>query len=414
MKGGNFMRVILPILILGLAVGGFFYLRATKPETTVQPPEERIWTVATVPAVPEDVEPEIKVFGQIYAGRQVELRPLVEGRVIDTGPNFVEGGVVAKDDPLITIDPFDFENLVQERKAQLDEARARLVEIEAERAAAQRLVKRDEEQVALRRRDVERRERLSKRGVTSEKAVDDAKLALSEARQRLIERQRNIAQSGSRIAQQKAVIDRLEVQVRQAERDLEQTQLLAPFDGFLADVSTEVGKRVSRSDRVARLIDANRLEVRFSLSDENFGRLLAAGHWRGRKIRAVWSAGDVVHEFSATIDRIQGEVDAAKGGVDLFARIDSAGPSTPLRPGAFVEVWFKEKRYEKLVRIPESALHANSKIFLAHNGRLKAQEIKVMARSGNHVFIRGEFDPDAEVVVTKFPEMTSGMKIRVR
>ncbi|HSR54919.1 MAG TPA: HlyD family efflux transporter periplasmic adaptor subunit, partial [Alphaproteobacteria bacterium] len=389
MKGGNFMRVILPILILGLAVGGFFYLRATKPETTVQPPEERIWTVATVPAVPEDVEPEIKVFGQIYAGRQVELRPLVEGRVIDTGPNFVEGGVVAKDDPLITIDPFDFENLVQERKAQLDEARARLVEIEAERAAAQRLVKRDEEQVALRRRDVERRERLSKRGVTSEKAVDDAKLALSEARQRLIERQRNIAQSGSRIAQQKAVIDRLEVQVRQAERDLEQTQLLAPFDGFLADVSTEVGKRVSRSDRVARLIDANRLEVRFSLSDENFGRLLAAGHWRGRKIRAVWSAGDVLHEFSATIDRIQGEVDAAKGGVDLFARIDSAGPSTPLRPGAFVEVWFKEKRYEKLVRIPESALHANSKIFLAHNGRLKAQEIKVMARSGNHVFIRG-------------------------
>lgn len=414
MRGQNVLRVALPVLVLAVAVAGFVYLRATKPETAAKPPQERIWTVATVPAVPEDVAPEIKVFGQIYAGRQVELRPLVEGRVVETGPGFVEGGVVAKGDLVIVIDPFDFENLLQERKAQRDEARAKLAEIEAERAAALRLVKRDSEQVELRRRDVERRERLAARGVSSEKALDDARLALSEARQRLIERQRNIAQSASRIAQQRAVIARLEVQVRQAARDLEQTRLVAPYDGFLTDVSTEIGKRVGRSDRVARLIDANRLEVRFSLSNENFGRLLAAGHWRGRKIRAVWTAGDVVHEFSATIDRIQGEVDAAKGGVDLFARIDGAGPATPLRPGAFVEVWFKEKRYTKLVRIPESALHPGSRIFLAHNGRLKAQEVQVLARSGNDVFIRGTFDPDAEVVVTKFPEMTSGMKIRVR
>jgi RND family efflux transporter MFP subunit len=414
MNGRMILRVGLPILILAAAALGFVYLRATKPETAAKPPSERIWTVATVAAVPEDVEPEIKTFGQIFAGRQVELRPLVEGRVIETGPAFVEGGVVEKGELLIVIDPFDYANLRDERKAQLAEARARLDEIRAERDGARKLVKRDQEQVALRRRDVKRREGLAARGVTSQKALDDSRLALSEARQRLIERQRNIAQYGARIAQQKAVIDRLEVQVRQAGRDLEQTRLVAPFQGFLADVSTEIGKRVSRSDRVARLIDGGRLEVRFPLSNENFGRLLAAGDWRGRKIRAVWTAGNVVRTFTATIDRLQGEVDAAKGGVDLFARIDGAGPDTPLRPGAFVEVWFKEKRYEKLVRIPESALHSGSTVFLAHDGRLKAQKIEVVARSGNDVFIRGTFDPDAEVVVTKFPEMAPGMKIRVR
>jgi RND family efflux transporter MFP subunit len=414
MTGEKMLRIGLPLLIVGLAVGGFLYLRASKPETAAKPPEERIWTVATVPAVPEDVEPEIKAFGQIYAGRQVELRPLVEGRVIETGPAFVEGGVVGAGELLIAIDPFDFENLLNERKAQLEEARAKLAEIEAERAAARRLVERDREQVELRRRDVERREGLAKRGVVSEKALDDARLALSEARQSLIERQRNITQAGARIAQQKAVIARLEVQVRQAARDLEQTRLLAPFEGFLTEVSTEIGKRVSRSDRVARLIDAGRLEVRFPLSNENFGRLLAVGDWRGHKIRAVWTAGDVVETFAATIDRIEGEVDAAKGGIDLFARIDGAGPATPLRPGAFVEVWFKGKRFEKLVRIPESALHPGDRIFLAQDGRLKAQKIDVLARSGNDVFIRGRFDPDAEVVVTKFPEMASGMKVRVR
>ena len=408
------LRIIAPAVVLAVAAAGFFYLRATKPLTAPEPVQERIWPVAAVTAAPRDVEPEIKVFGQIFAGRQVELRPLVEGRVVETGPAFVEGGIVATGELLVAIDPFDYENASQERRAQVDEARARLGEIQAERAGALELRVGDKEQVVLRQRDVARRRRLAARGVGSEKAFDDARLALSETRQRLIERERNIAQYGSRISQQQAVIDRLEIRLRQADRDLEQTRLVAPFEGFLVDVSTALGKRIGRSDRVARLIDARRLEVRFSLSNENLGRLLSVGEWRGRKIRAVWTAGDIVHAFSATIDRIQGEVDAAKGGVDLFARIIGAGPKTPLRPGAFIEVWFKERRYENLVRIPQTALHPGSRIFIARDGRLEERKVEVLARSGNDIYIRGAFAPGAKIVVTRFPEMIPGLKVSVR
>ncbi|MEE8141089.1 MAG: efflux RND transporter periplasmic adaptor subunit [Alphaproteobacteria bacterium] len=408
------LRIIAPAVVLAVAAAGFFSLRATKPETAPSAAQERIWPVAAVTAAPRDVEPEIKVFGQIFAGRQVELRPLVEGRVVETGPAFVEGGIVATGELLVAIDPFDYENVSQERRAQVDEARARLGEIQAERAGALKLRVRDKEQVVLRQRDVARRRRLAARGVGSEKALDDARLALSETRQRLIERERNIAQYGSRISQQQAVIDRLEVQLRQADRDLEQTRLVAPFEGFLVDVSTELGKRIGRSDRVARLIDARRLEVRFSLSNENLGRLLSVGQWRGRNIRAVWTAGNTVHAFTATIDRIQGEVDAAKGGVDLFARIIGAGPKTPLRPGAFIEVWFKERRYENLVRIPQTALHPGSRVFIASGGRLEERKVEVLARSGNDIYIRGAFAPGAKIVVTRFPEMIPGLKVSVR
>ena len=408
------LRIIAPVVVLAVAAAGFFYLRATKPETAPKPVQERVWPVATIAATPQDVEPEIKVFGQIFAGRQVELRPLVEGRVVETGPSVVEGGIVGIGELLIAIDPFDYENTRAECRAQVGEARARLGEIQAEREGALKLRVRDKEQVVLRERDVSRRQRLVARGASSEKALDDSRLALSEARQRLIERERNIAQYGSRMSQQKAVIDRLEVQLRQAQRDLEQTRLVAPFEGFLVDASIELGKRVSRSDRVARLIDARRLEVRFFLSNENFGRLLAVGHWRGRDIRAVWTAGDTMRSFTATIDRIQGEVDAAKGGVDLFARINGAAPGTPLRPGAFVEVWFKEKRYEKAVRIPETALHTGSRVFTVRDGRLHEQKVEMLARSGNDIYIRGAFAPGTKIVVTRFPEMAPGLKVQVR
>ena len=182
-------RILAPILVLGLAVGGFLYMQATKTIIAPKPVEERIWAVDTVAAVPKDVQPEIKAFGQIFAGRQVELRPLVEGRVIETGSAFVEGGVVRSGDLLIAIDPFDYENARQEREAQVDEARAKLAEIVAERAGALKLLVRDKEQVSLRQRDVTRRQGLVKGGATSQKAVDDSRLALSEARQRQIERE---------------------------------------------------------------------------------------------------------------------------------------------------------------------------------------------------------------------------------
>lgn len=408
------LRIGAPMVVLAVAVAGLYYLRATKPETAPSTAQERIWPVATVAAVPRDFAPEIKAFGQIFAGRQVELRPLVEGRVVETGPAFMEGGIVAAGELLVAIDPFDYQNASQERRAQVDEARARLGEIQADRKGALELRVRDKEQVVFRQRDVARRRRLAARGAGSEKALDDARLALSQSRQRLIERERDIARYGSRISQQKAVIDRAEVRLRQAARDLEQTRLVAPFEGFLVDVSTELGKRIGRSDRVARLIDAHRLEVRFSLSNENFGRLLAMGDWRGREIRAVWTAGDMVHNFTATIDRIQGEIDAAKGGVDLFARIVGAGPKTPLRPGAFIEVWFKDRRYQNLVRIPESALHPGSRVFVVRGGRLVQRKVEVLVRGGNHVFIRGAFAPGAEIVVTRFAEMTAGLRVVVR
>ncbi len=409
----NTLRVIGPLVVLAIAGAGFMYLRATKPGTPPKPAQERVWLVAAITASPRDVQPEIKVFGQISAGRQVELRPLVEGRVVETGPAFVEGGIIGRGALLVAIDPFDYQNLLEERRAEVAEARAKLDEIQAERTGALNLRVRDKEQVVLRQRDVARRKRLAARGAGSEKALDDSRLALSEARQRLIQRQRDIAQYGARISQQKAVIDRLQVQVRQAQRNLEQTRLVAPFEGFLVNVSTELGKRVSRTDRVAKLIDSRRLEVRFFLSDANLGRLLAVGDWRGRDIRAVWTAGDTVHEFTAIIDRIQGEVDAAKGGVELFARIKGVGPGTPLRPGAFVEAWFKERHYKKLVRIPESALHPGSRVFIARDGRLEERKVEVLARSGNHVYIRGVAS-GVKIVVTRFPEMVPGLKIEVR
>ena len=189
---------------------------------------------------------------------------------------------------LIEIDDFNYKSAVQERQAQLAETKARLEEYLSDLTSERQQLIRDNEQRVLREREVARRERLRVRGSGSVKALDDSKLALNQARQAVTSREQAIARLSARAKQQSAVVARMEVTLERARRDLREIWLRAPFDGFLIEVDGAIGKRVSTNDRVARLIDARRLEAKFQVSDEEFGRLNAAGGYKGRAAAVRW------------------------------------------------------------------------------------------------------------------------------
>ncbi|MCH7889595.1 MAG: efflux RND transporter periplasmic adaptor subunit [Proteobacteria bacterium] len=411
---GRFSKVVLPLAIIAVAALGAVYMAKTRPRVAPQPPQERAWAVAAVPASPVDVRPEMRLFGNIVAGREVELRPLVAGRVVAVGANFVEGGVVRAGELLIAIDPFDYRADVAENEARIAEARARLAEIGAELAAASDLSERDQEQVELSRRQVERRETLRGTLAGSEKALDDARMALSQIEQQAIGRRETIDRLGARTDQQEAVIERWTVALGRARRELERTRLKAPFDGFLVETNAALGKRLGLGDRVARLIDAGRLEARFHLSDAEFARLLAAGGYRDRAAKVVWRIGTQAFTYDAVIDRVESEIDAMSGGVDLYARIADIDAEGVLRPGAFVEVNVADQLYTDVVRLPEQALHDGDTVYAVVDERLVARTVEVVARSGDEVLVRGDLAPDDMVVTTRFSEIGPGVLVAVR
>ena len=116
------MKIILPFVVLALAAYGAFSLWKSRPQTVRQTPPEKTWMVESVRAKLIDVQPDLRLFGEVVAGRKVELRPLVAGQIVKVGVNFREGGVVAKGDLLIAIDPFDYQADIDEGVAQRAEA----------------------------------------------------------------------------------------------------------------------------------------------------------------------------------------------------------------------------------------------------------------------------------------------------
>ena len=378
-KKSRLRSIRLPFLILGVTVVVVFILIATRPRLAPVEQPERVWAVNAVTAHYDLVQPQLNLFGEVVAGRRSELRPLVSGLIIEIGANFRDGGIVKQGELLVQIDPFDYETALAEQRSILKEARARLAMLE---------------------RDLERAKELFEDKTVAEQFLENAELE---------------------VIQQEAIVEQREINLSQAQRDLTETRLLAPYDGVLNNVSANLGSQVSGfgNDKVADLIDTSRLEVRFSLSNSPYGRLLESGESViGRPVRVWWRVGGRSLDYDARIERVGAEIVSTTGGVEVFAVIEDHGKQTNLRPGAFVEVNLADKEYKDVLQAPESAIYGEDIVYVINDGRLAERRIQVLGYNGTDVLFRSAGDPPItegeSIVTTVLREAGVGAKVEVR
>ena len=350
-----------------LLVGTFFiisFLRATKDEPVMLVIEEKSWPVSVIEAQYDDVNPTLALFGEVITSRRSELRALVGGQVIEVGENFKEGAVVKKGELLLKIDDFEYRNSVIEETAKLE----------------------------VMNRDFERADELFKQGSISEQFRDNA----------LLEK-----------TQQELVLS-------ESEKDLRDTELFAPFDGVINDVKATLGKQVSTfNDKIGEIIDIKNMEVRFSISKAQYGRLLEdESAIVGRAIEMKWTVGQRDLIFDAYISRVGAEITSNTGGVNIFANIElDNDQETPLRPGAFVRLRMPDKTYKSVISIPETAVYEDEYIYIIKDQRLKKAVIVISGYDQSNVLIQPAEDlmiQNGDLIVTnQLREAGEGVKVDI-
>ncbi len=405
-------KILLPLLLILVSVAGAGYLRATKPDVEPTPEVEQVWTVRTAAVAHRDHQPTLNLFGELVAGRDVSIRPEVAGKVTEASPKLFEGGRFAKDEIILRIDPFDYQASIDELNAQIREALAKQSELTANRAMEATTLGLDREQLELIGRDVERYARLSGSLAASEKAYDDAKITLSLQTGKVQQREQAIIMADARLEQQKAVVARLNVALRRAERDLTKTIVRAPFSGFVAEVSAQIGKQLSNGDTIARLIDDQKFEVSFQLPDADFGRLWQGG-LIGRELVARWRLGKTVFEIKAAVARVVPTIDAASGGVTVYAGITDNIDGIPLRPGAFIEIEMPDRLYQDVVELPASALFSGDTVYVVEDERLRPETVDLVAAYGQRILIQADLEDGLPVVTSRLAEIAPGLKVKV-
>lgn len=382
---GALRRLPAPFLAIAVGVFVFVLLVSTRPETKPSTNDERVWSVVARSVTYGPVTPTIKAFGELRAKKQVRLRALVSGEVLSTSEKFEDGARVSRGDVLVRIDKFVYETRLDEARAALEGAKALL----AERAASAELAE----------QDFKRAEQLFKKGTVSKKMLDDRKT--------------DFTIKTARKDQQQSTVDRHKVQVKRAQRDMKNTDVVAPFDGYITQISAREGRVLNPNDQVAMLLDSDNFEVVFNLSDDEYGRFLQRNtDVIGRPVQVVWNVGGEKTTLEATIERVGAQISQATRGVDIYATLEGKIPSN-LRGGAFVEVELTAQPVDGVMALPKDALYTDNRVYLVRNGRLEPRTLVDFVDDGAQVLLKSGLAVGDVVLLTRFNEAAPGVAVKV-
>lgn len=404
------------LVMIGVIFGGVFgmnYLTDLKEAPPKRAPFQTVYTVESVIAERGSFQPNLLVYGEVQASRSVELRSLVAGKVVEVNPELKIGARIEAGTELFKIDPFSFEMELGSAKANLEETSARIAENQARIEIEESRIRSLREQLELAESDLNRITALRKNGTATAKQVEDRKLIVSQRSQSLEQSELNLVAERSRLEQLEAIGDRYDWAHKQAQRNLNDTTLQAPMTGVVSQKNIDVGRLINANDVVVSLYEADQLEVRFTLTDERFGRIQSDPVGvTGRKVEVIWSVGGEEFRFPAEIDRIGAQITSNRGGVEVIAIVERNLSNSAIRPGAFVEVIVPDKSFDDHFRIPETALYENDTIYLIRNGKLVAVSAVTHARDGDHIIVSGDLSDGDEVLVTRIAEISEGLRVR--
>ncbi len=409
------IKTVVPLVILFVAFSGYSYLNATKPKPKKPQIVEKTWPVDSVTAIAKNHTPKLKLYGTTVANRRVDLRALVSGKITEVGAGLKEGALIKKGEVLLKIDDFDYKGALQEAQANLAEAVARKSEMQASLMLEQENLKYAKVQLTLGEKDFKRAQALSKRGTVTKKLADDRNVVLSQRRQAVATSKVNLDLLRARQAQQVAVVDRLTWRVTQAKRRLEETQLIAPFDAYVSAVNAEIGRTMSVNDSVATLIDQNKIDVRFTLTNAQYGRILAQEKTlNDRKVTLSWKVGETPILYKATIVRTAAVITSQSGGIEVYALVENPFTPVPLRSGACVEVKLDDREYKNVIRLPQTAIYNGNKIYLIKNERLTERTVEVVGASGSDTLVKANLPKGSKILTTRLTLAGEGVKVKVR
>ena len=413
----SFLGLIILSITLGFLIfGSLVLIEALKKRSEKSDnrrfQKERVFAVNVETLNKQIASPKILSYGEIYSKRMLEIRPLVSGRLDYVSEKFVEGGYVKSGDILFRLNQKDYLNELEIAEIDLEDTKAQLSEAISKLDYANLEFEVSESQLNLRKNALDRQTQLAESGLITSSQLENTQLAYSSSKQQFLNKQNLVKSSKNAIDKLKIQLKRRSISIDKAKRNLDETEIKAPFDGIIASVNILPGSVINKNEKLGTLLDPNSLEVMFNLSANEFARVIDKdGKLLNLDITAYLKLSNNDIPFSGKIERINPEIMNIGSGRKLFASIN-LGENKTLRPGDFVVLEIKEPSLKNITVLPSSAVTIDGKIFiLEEDNRLKEIEVTILRRQGNEVIVSGAPN-DKEYVMQRSPQLGNGLKIK--
>ena len=345
---------------------------------------------------------EVEAVGTLAARDEAVISSEVEARVArlaaDMGDRVVAGA------PLVLLDAEKLRYRADEQRAALEQTRARYGARGAELPPVDQTP--DVLSAAARRTEAEqqltRARRLAERNLVSKEQLERAETQTQTARA-----EHDAALAAAR--QLRAEITAREASLNSATRDLQDAVIRAPFDGVVAERLVTAGQFVRVQTPVMRLVRLHPLRLTAEIP-ERFGPAIRVGDAVGVRVDAYPDA-----PVQGRITRISPDVNLKSRAFTIEAEVPNADGG--LKPGTFARVRVVTNRIDKTRLVPVTAVqthYGTSVVFVVHDGRIKAAEVKLGDRLGPRVEILEGVDAGASIVADGVEGLSDGVAVAPR
>jgi RND family efflux transporter MFP subunit len=247
----------------------------------------------------------------------------------------------------------------------------------------------------------DRASELFKRTLISQQALDDARAALQAARSRYDE----ALQNGKDL---RASIQGSEAAMKLADRHVRDTEIRAPFDGYVEKRLVNIGELVKAQMPVMAVVRLNPLKVTAEVP-ERLTPWITDG-------RPVELRVDAYQErvFTGKVTRISPTVNTATRAFPFEALVPN--PDAALKPGTFARVHVEIGKVDDVLTIPYAAIqyrYGVNRVFVVNGNTLAARELTLGERVGDRVEITSGIKQGERIALTDVDTLAEGLAVAV-
>lgn len=357
----------------------------TKPSTTVG---SAVTTKpggsseAPAPAADPDTPAQV-ASGYIIPIHQIQVSPKVSGMIVKL--NFEEGMMVQKGYLLAELETIEYQAELDKARANLEDARQRLAELNAGARPEERFQSKLELDEMIKQReqsklDYERTRRLT--AIQSAGELEKAQFTY-EGLDRRVERLKSVYElmvkgpREERIKSAEAQVKGMEAETTKAQWRLDNCRVCAPVTGIILTKKAEEGNMVNPaafnvSANLCEMADLTQLEVDLSIQERDFARLsprmecniMPEVYRNSKPFLARNPKG-----YTGFISRVMPQADRGKGAIPVRVKIDVPPDEqgTFLKPDMKVEVTF----FDRIRPVtPSPGAKTNAALTPASSGRV--------------------------------------------
>ncbi len=380
------LKIVLPVLVLLAGVLAARKMTLSRAPVEIREPEAMIPVIQAIEVQPETVRLWVKAHGTVVPRTESVLAPEIAGRIIYASPSLRSGGFFEEGDRLVQLDSTDYE----------------LAAIQARSAVAQAQLQLEQEQA-------------------------EAAIALREWKSLGEGEASSLLRREPQLAQARAALEAARAASQQSERNLDRTEILAPFAGRVRRKQVDLGQFVTAGTPLAIIYSVDVAEIRLPLPDEELAFVSLPLNYRGDNqpaprprviIRSRFAGSE--HTWMGRIVRTEGEIDPRTRVVHAIAQVenpygrgkDSTRP--PLAIGMFVEAEIRGHLVENIFQIPRVALRGKDRVVVVdEENRLRFRQVEVLRSEDDKVLISKGLKAGERVSVAILESVVDGMQVQV-